>query len=91
MVKTWVRTTSERMANSNSPTMHIHFVGWNAERLDAVQSLTGESLVDLVKVDILFRESDLLEHLWDSVQRAHTHDARWYANDSGGDKLAEDR
>lgn len=83
-------TAAERVANCNGTTMNINLVEWNTELLYWVDSLWCESLVDLEEVDIVERQSGLLENLGDRECRADTHDARGNTDDRSSNVFADD-
>lgn len=60
------------MTQGNSPTYRVHFFEWDMEVLDRHDGLRGESFVDFVEIDIVDRDSCLLEDFGDGEGGADT-------------------
>ena len=60
------------MAKGDSATTDIDLLIGEADVVDGENSLAGESLVDLIEVDIVFRDAGLCEGFRDSECRTDT-------------------
>lgn len=86
-----IRTTTQRMANSNRTTVNINFLEWNTNLLDAEDGLTSKGFIDFIEIDIVFGQTGLFENLGDSICGADTHNS-WRDTDDGcGNEFANNR
>lgn len=82
---------AERVAERNSAALGVDLADIQAQLLDAEDALGGESLVDLVDIDIVLGQAGLLEGDGDGGGGTDAHEQRRHADDGGLDELAEDR
>src|SRR5205085_222418 len=67
---------AQRMAERNRAAIDVHLLSIEPELLLDGEVLRGKCFVDLEEIDVVERESVLLEQLADGRRRPHAHDAR---------------
>ena len=78
------------MAKGNSTTLGVNLLVGDAKLIRRPQTLTGESLVDLVNIDIVPRDASKVERLGNGLPGTLTHEERLDAYDGSADVLADD-
>ena len=78
------------MTEGDGTTLGVDLLDWEAKLVDAPHALGGESLVDLVDVDIILGDAGLLEGNGDGSPGADTHEQGLDTDNAGSDVLADD-
>jgi hypothetical protein len=77
------------MTNGDDTAIDVNLFKRDLEVLNRENGLTSKSLVDFLKINFVFCESDEIEDFGNGECRPNTHDAWWYTDDGGVNEFGQ--